>query len=94
MADKQDAKDNAEETLITLDQLSQTLEVMSCVVERLKSHLDRQMSLTAELFGDEQELRKAELEARKAGSEELEKERHIVEISHQELEEGADPVVH
>ena len=52
------------------------------------------MSLTAELFGDEQQLRKAELEARKAGSEELERERHIVEISHQELEEGADPVVH
>ena len=34
MADKKDVEQNAEQTLITLDQLSQTLEVMTCVVDR------------------------------------------------------------
>ena len=34
---------DAEQTLQTLDQLSQTIEVMSEVVERLKKHLSRQL---------------------------------------------------
>ena len=62
MADKKDVEQNAEQTLITLDQLSQTLEVMTCVVDRLKQHLTRQMSLNAEMFGDEQKVQQAEAE--------------------------------
>lgn len=94
MADKHDAKENAEQTLLTLEQLSQTLEVMSHVVERLKQHLDRQLSLTAELFGDEQKLRAAELKERREAAEKLREDSLIVEISHRELEDGADHKLH
>ena len=59
-----EASQNAEQTLLTLEQLSQTLEVMTAVVDRLKSHLTRQLSLTQELFNDEEKLRKAEAEER------------------------------
>ena len=62
MTDKKEVEQNAEQTLITLDQLSQTLEVMSHVVDRLKQHLSRQLSLNAELFQDEENLKKAEAE--------------------------------
>lgn len=34
---------SAEQALLTLDQLSQTIEVMAEVVDRLKRHLNRQM---------------------------------------------------
>jgi hypothetical protein len=44
MSDKSDVELNSEQTLITLEQLSQTLEVMTHVVDRLKQHLNRQMS--------------------------------------------------
>ena len=94
MADKHDAEQNAEQTMITLEQLSQTLEVMSCVVDRLKQHLDRQLSLTAEMFEDEQEVLEAELLDQQAGSQQLHNESYIVEITHRELEEGADHTVH
>jgi len=87
---------NAEQTLITLDQLSQTLEVMTCVVDRLKQHLTRQMSLNAEMFGDEQKVQQAEAEERAKASKQLQQESFVVEISQKELEEGSDPkkVVH
>ncbi len=90
MSDKHDAEKNSEQTLITLEQLSQTLEVMSCVVERLKSHLNRQMSLNAELFRDEEKVRKAEAEEREEASRKLQQRSFVVEISQQELEEGPD----
>ena len=91
MADKRDAEKNAEQTLITLDQLSQTLEVMSCVVERLKQHLNRQMSLNAELFHDEEQVRAAEREERAQASQKLRKDSFIVEITQQEMEDAIDP---
>ena len=94
MADKHDAEHNAEQTRLTLEQLSQTLEVMSHVVERLRQHLDRQLSLTAELFGDEDRLRAEALKERRAGAEKLREESLVVEISHRELEEGSDHKVH
>ena len=96
MADKKDVEQNAEQTLITLDQLSQTLEVMTCVVDRLKQHLTRQMSLNAEMFGDERKLEQAEAEERAQASRQLQQESFVVEISQKELEEGSDPkkVVH
>jgi hypothetical protein len=96
MADKKDVEQNSEQTLITLDQLSQTLEVMSCVVDRLKQHLTRQMSLNAEMFQDEAKVEKAEAEERVEATKKLQQESFVVEISQKELEEGSDPnkVVH
>ncbi len=96
MADKKDVEQNAEQTLITLDQLSQTLEVMTCVVDRLKQHLTRQMSLNAEMFGDERKVEQAEAEERAQASRQLQQESFVVEISQKELEEGSDPkkIVH
>jgi len=96
MADKKDVEQNAEQTLITLDQLSQTLGVMTCVVDRLKQHLTRQLSLNAEIFGDEQKVAQAEAEERAQASKQLQQESFVVEISQKELEEGNDPkkVVH
>ena len=88
MADHKDIEKNAEDTLLTLEQLSQTLEVMTCVVDRLKSHLTRQMSLNAELFQDEERLRQAEAEERAEKSRQLKKESVMVEITQRELEEG------
>jgi len=88
MADHKDIEKNAEDTLLTLEQLSQTLEVMTCVVDRLKSHLTRQMSLNAELFQDEERLRQAEAEERAEKSKQLKKESVVVEITQRELEEG------
>ena len=88
MADKQDVKKNEEQTLMTLEQLSQTLEVMTHVVDRLKTHLTRQMSLNAELFSDEEKLRKAEADARAESAKKLQQESFVVEITQREMEAG------
>jgi hypothetical protein len=82
-----EASQNAEQTLLTLEQLSQTLEVMSAVVDRLKSHLTRQLSLTQELFNDEEKLRKIEAEQRAEQSRRLQQESFVVEITQKELEQ-------
>ena len=84
-----EASQNAEQTLLTLEQQSQTLEVMTAVVDRLKSHLTRQLSLTQELFNDEEKLRKAEAEERAEKSRRLQQESFVVEITQKELESGA-----
>jgi hypothetical protein len=81
-----EASQNAEQTLLTLEQLSQTLEVMSAVVDRLKGHLTRQLSLTEELFNDEEKLRKAEAEQRADSARKLQQESFVVEITQKELE--------
>ncbi len=81
MADKEDATKNAEQTLLTLEQLSQTLEVMTCVV-------DRQMSLNAELFQDEEKLKKAQDAERAEQAKKLQQESFVVEITQREIEEG------
>ncbi|MEI7950773.1 MAG: hypothetical protein WCI66_11135 [Gammaproteobacteria bacterium] len=84
-----EASQNAEQTLMTLDQLSQTLEVMSAVVDRLKSHLNRQLSLTQELFNDEEKVRKAEAEQRADSARKLQQESFVVEITQKELESSS-----
>ena len=43
MSDDKYIKDDPERTLITLDQLSQTIEVMTSVVNRLRRHLSEQI---------------------------------------------------
>lgn len=85
---EKEASQNAEQTLLTLEQLAQTLEVMTAVVDRLKGHLTRQLSLTQELFNDEEKLRKAEAEERAEKSRRLQQESFVVEISQKELESG------
>ena len=88
MADKKDLEKNGEQTLMTLEQLSQTLEVMTHVVDRLKTNLTRQMSLNAELFQDEEKLRVAEAEQRAEAAKKLQHDSFVVEITQKELESG------
>ena len=88
MADKKDVEQNSEQTLMTLEQLSQTLEVMTHVVDRLKTHLTRQMSLNAELFNDEEKVRKAQEAERAEQAKRLQQESFVVEITQREMEEG------
>ena len=48
MSEKEKQPDNdPERTLMTLDQLSQTIEVMSSVVNRLRQHLNEQLRVQA-----------------------------------------------
>lgn len=58
MSEKKYADDDPERTLVTLDQLSQTIEVMTSVVNRLRRHLSDQI--------------KAQLESQLEAQEELE----------------------
>ena len=58
MSEKKYADDDPERTLVTLDQLSQTIEVMTSVVNRLRRHLSDQI--------------KAQLESKTTAQEELE----------------------
>jgi hypothetical protein len=48
MSDKKYSENDPERTLITLDQLSQTIEVMTSVVNRLRQHLSQQISVKKE----------------------------------------------
>ena len=62
MSDKKYAENDPERTLITLDQLSQTIEVMTSVVNRLRQHLSEQVLAKKEI----EELERVQKEARKA----------------------------
>jgi len=48
MSEKKYADDDPERTLVTLDQLSQTIEVMTSVVNRLRRHLSDQVKAQLE----------------------------------------------
>ena len=48
MSEKKYADDDPEHTLVTLDQLSQTIEVMTNVVNRLRRHLSDQIKFQIE----------------------------------------------
>lgn len=67
MSDKKYADDDPERTLVTLDQLSQTIEVMTSVVNRLRRHLSDQVKAQLESKIEAQE----ELAALAAGEVEL-----------------------
>ena len=49
MSDNKYSENDPERTLITLDQLSQTIEVMTSVVNRLRKHLSEQIMARQEL---------------------------------------------
>jgi len=61
MSDKKYSENDPERTLITLDQLSQTIEVMTSVVNRLRQHLSDQIKAGREI--DEWERAKEALDA-------------------------------
>ncbi|MGB4247507.1 MAG: hypothetical protein WBJ75_07270 [Pseudohongiellaceae bacterium] len=53
MSSGKNTDDSAEKSLMTLDQLSQTIEVMTGVVSRLKRHLNMQLLYNRALTHDE-----------------------------------------
>jgi len=59
MSDKKYSENDPERTLITLDQLSQTIEVMTTVVNRLRQHLSEQVLAKQEIEALEQAQEKA-----------------------------------
>lgn len=67
MSEEKTSENDPERTLLTLDQLSQTIEVMTSVVNRLRQHLSEQLKAQAEtqqLAREEEEaLRDIEAEA-------------------------------
>lgn len=65
MSDKKYSENDPERTLITLDQLSQTIEVMTSVVNRLRQHLSDQIKARREI--DEWERAKEALDAELEG---------------------------
>jgi len=54
MSEKKYSENDPEKTLITLDQLSQTIEVMTTVVNRLRQHLSEQVMAKREIEALEQ----------------------------------------
>jgi len=101
MSDKKYADDDPERTLVTLDQLSQTIEVMTSVVNRLRRHLSDQINAQLEsktelkdeleLLAAAQEMVEAKIEkepeeAQKGDGNKRERESFVVEISQQEVE--------
>jgi hypothetical protein len=93
MSDKKYADDDPERTLVTLDQLSQTIEVMTSVVNRLRRHLSDQIKGQLESQDDDSPVEAAaQANKTEANAELLEKaknkkrESFVVEISQQEIE--------
>lgn len=91
MKDKKYADDDPERTLVTLDQLSQTIEVMTSVVNRLRRHLSdqiqaqldaREAELEATAKAEEQESSSADSKQTQDGK----RESFVVEISQHEIE--------
>lgn len=95
MSDKKYTEDDPERTLITLDQLSQTIEVMTSVVNRLREHLSEQLRtqvedvenppVNLETTGPET-TGPAQSDTENSEQAKLKKERFIVEISQQDAE--------
>jgi len=87
MSDKILSRNDEENTLITLDQLSQTLEVMTGVVNRLKRHLVKQLLLKEEILEEEPRLEERELTIEKKAPPILPQDSLVIEIAHKEFEQ-------
>jgi len=85
MSDNKFTENDPERTLITLDQLSQTIEVMTSVVNRLRQHLSQQISAKQELeqLHKEQE---RQAEADKLATQDRKQESFVVEITQPEMD--------
>lgn len=71
MSEEKQSENDPERTLLTLDQLSQTIEVMTNVVNRLRQHLSEQLKAQAEaqqLIREEEEAQR-DIEAEAAAQE-------------------------
>ena len=96
MTEKKYADDDPERTLVTLDQLSQTIEVMTSVVNRLRRHLSDQIKAQLEKREEIEALAALQYESpvQTSNGEESEqelardqeRESFVVEISQQEIE--------
>jgi hypothetical protein len=87
MSDKKYADNDPERTLLTLEQLSQTIEVMTSVVNRLRRHLSDQIKTKLEDQELQEEVTSSqEIQQRPKAEEKRERESFVVEISQQEVE--------
>ena len=86
MSNSKYSENDPERTLITLDQLSQTIEVMTSVVNRLRQHLSQQIVAKQEM----EQLEKAQIQE-KLSTDALAKkpERFVVEITQHESDNDA-----
>lgn len=93
MSDDKFTEDDPERTLITLNQLSQTIEVMTSVVNRLREHLSAQLKTQ---LAEQAEVKRGlgdnpaneiKVSEKTASQIEPKRERFVVEINQQE----ADP---
>lgn len=91
MSEEKHADNDPERTLVTLEQLSQTIEVMTSVVNRLRQHLSEQLKATADAAlcaeGSTEKTEKevqTDIVADTAVATEQKKESFVVEIRQQE----------
>lgn len=90
MSEDNYSENDPEKTLITLDQLSQTIEVMTSVVNRLREHLSEQIKAQVLKTSSESEGQQQPVEAKnqtgklKTENSAEKKESVIVEISQQD----------
>ena len=83
-----------EKTLITLEQLSQTIEVMTSVVNRLRQHLNEQLEKQNELSSNSEDINNASEAQSKLQNERRAKT--VIEISQQDstLPRKTEKVIH
>lgn len=63
MSEEKQSENDPERTLLTLNQLSQTIEVMTSVVNRLRQHLGEQLKAQAQQLSREEEKAVRDIEA-------------------------------
>tara|TARA_A100001011_G_scaffold65783_1_gene66835 strand:- start:18 stop:329 length:312 start_codon:yes stop_codon:yes gene_type:complete len=88
-----------EKTLITLEQLSQTIEVMTSVVNRLRQHLNEQLEKQNLLKQEELKSSSEDIKSASEAQSKLQNERRantVIEISQQEstLPRKTEKVIH
>jgi len=89
--DSKYSENDPERTLITLDQLSQTIEVMTSVVNRLRQHLSQQIVARQEI----EQLEKANIQEKLSMQTPAKKrEGFVVEVSKPETDTKDDKTFH
>ncbi len=88
-----------ERTLITLDQLSQTIEVMTSVVNRLRQHLSEQIKAQLEQQAQELEEQNGEdaaqtVDGERQASKKPQKESFVIEIQQSEPNRKNSKILH
>ena len=91
MSEDKHTDNDSERTLLTLDQLSQTIEVMTSVVNRLRQHLSEQLKAQAAAREEAERLAESaqpesSQEQSSASNADEDKESFVVEIKQSEAE--------